>query len=67
VEDANLSAETPTGARARLGEHEAGTADFRQALAAIAGGGSKLGVPFYEGLLAELEAANWDEAAEKAC
>jgi class 3 adenylate cyclase/predicted ATPase len=43
-------------ASARLGDRETGIADFRQALADWSGQGNKLLLPFYEGLLAELEA-----------
>ena len=43
-------------ARARLGDRESGSAEFRLALAEYAGQGNKLFLPFYKGLLAEIEA-----------
>lgn len=50
-------------ARAQLGERETGTTDFRAALAAYAEG-SRAGVPFLTGLLAQLDAeGNEIEAA----
>ena len=42
-------------ARARLGDREAGVAALRQAIAAYTDQGNKLYVPFYQGLLAEIE------------
>ena len=43
-------------ARAKLGDRDAGSAEFRQALADYASQGNKLLLPFYRGLLAEIEA-----------
>ena len=43
-------------ARARLGDRVTGMAELRQALAAYAEQGNKLYAPFFQGLLAELEA-----------
>ena len=43
-------------ARAKLGDRDAGSAEFRQALAEYASQGNKLFLPFYRGLLAEIEA-----------
>jgi predicted ATPase len=43
-------------ARARRGDRETGVADLRQALAAHTETGNKLHVPYFQGLLAELEA-----------
>jgi predicted ATPase/class 3 adenylate cyclase len=43
-------------ASARLGDRETGIAELRQGLVAWSGEGNKLLLPFYEGLLAELEA-----------
>jgi predicted ATPase len=45
-----------TVARARRGDRETGVADLRQALAAHTETGNKLHVPYFQGLLAELEA-----------
>ena len=42
-------------ARAKLGDRDAGSAEFRQALANYATGGNKLALPFFRGLLAEIE------------
>ncbi len=51
-------------ARARRGDRERGATDLRQALAAHADTGNKLHVPYFQGLLAELEAeAGSKEAA----
>jgi predicted ATPase len=44
-------------ARARLGAHETGIAELRQALTALIGQGNKLHIPHYQGRLAEIEAA----------
>ena len=49
-------------ARARLGDRATGMAELRQALAAYAGQGNKLFAPFFQGRLAELEAAGQDAA-----
>ncbi len=43
-------------ARARLGDREAGVAEFREALETYTGQGNKGHVPLHQGLLAELEA-----------
>jgi class 3 adenylate cyclase/predicted ATPase len=43
-------------ARAKLGDWDAGLAEFRQAVAQWAGQGNKVQLPFYRGLLAEIEA-----------
>ncbi len=43
-------------ARARLGDRETGAAELRQALVEYTGQGNKVYVPFYQGLLAEIEA-----------
>jgi len=52
-------------ARAKLGDRDAGSVDFRQALAGYASQGNKLRLPFYRGLLAEIEAERGDvEAAQ---
>jgi predicted ATPase len=50
-------------ARARLGDREVGVTEFRQALAAYREQGNKLWVPFYRGLLAEIEAEDQDADA----
>jgi adenylate cyclase len=42
-------------ARAKLGDRDAGSTAVRQALAGFASGRSKLLLPFYRGLLAEIE------------
>jgi predicted ATPase len=47
-------------ASARLGDRVAGTTELRHALAAYVDQGNKLHVPFYQGLLAELEAEGQD-------
>jgi class 3 adenylate cyclase/predicted ATPase len=56
----NAAAVSGAWARAWLGDRDAGTADFRQALAALIGAGSRINVPFIEGSLAELEAEGED-------
>ena len=43
-------------ARAKLGDRDAGSAELRQALADYASQGNKFYLPFYQGLLAEIEA-----------
>jgi class 3 adenylate cyclase/predicted ATPase len=45
-----------TWARARLGKPNEGVAEFRQAIAAFASEGNRFYLPFYQGLLAEIEA-----------
>jgi predicted ATPase len=50
-------------ASARLDGRETGATELRQALAAYADQGNKLLVPFYQGLLAEIEAQSDTEAA----
>jgi predicted ATPase len=50
-------------ARARLGARETGIAELRQALTAYIGQGNKLGVPGYQGRLAEIEAGMGDAEA----
>ena len=50
-------------ARAKLGDRDAGSAELRQALADYAGQGNKLLLPFYRGLLAEIEAEAGDAEA----
>ena len=50
-------------ARAKLGDRDAGSAEFRQALAEYASQGNKLLLPFYQGLLAEIEAEGGDAEA----
>ena len=47
-------------ARARLGDRKIGMAQLRQALAASMEGNEKLGIPRFQGLLAELEAEEQD-------
>ncbi len=42
-------------ARAKVSDRDAGSTEFRQALAEYAGQGNKLSLPFYRGLLAEIE------------
>jgi predicted ATPase len=42
-------------ARAELSDRETGLTEFREALAAFIGQGNRLFVPFYQGLLAEIE------------
>ena len=49
-------------ARAKIGE-DAGTAELRQALADYASQGNKIMLPFYRGLLAEIEAEGGDATA----
>ena len=50
-------------ARAKLGDRDAGSTEFRQALAEYASQGNKLFLPFYQGLLAEIEAEGGDAEA----
>ena len=50
-------------ARAKLGDRDAGSAELRQALADYASQGNKLYLPFYQGLLAEIEAEGGDAEA----
>ena len=50
-------------ARAKLGDRGAGAAEFRQALADYTSGGNRLFLPFYQGLLAEIEADGGDAEA----
>ena len=50
-------------ARAKLGDRGAGAAEFRQALADYTSGGNRLFLPFYQGLLAEIEAGGGDAEA----
>ncbi len=50
-------------ARAKLGDRDAGSAEFRQALAEYASQGNKFWLPFYQGLLAEIEAERGDAEA----
>ena len=50
-------------ASARLDGHETGATQLRQALAAYTDLGSKIGVPFYQGLLAGIEAQSDAEGA----
>ena len=47
-------------ARAQLGDRKIGMAELRQALAARMEGNEKLGIPGFQGLLAELEAEEQD-------
>ena len=47
-------------ARAKLGDRGAGSAELRQLLAGYADQGNKLGLPFYRGLLAEIEVEGGD-------
>jgi predicted ATPase len=47
-------------ARARLGDRETGATELRTALAAFTAQGNKLWVPFFQGLLAEIEAEGQD-------
>jgi len=49
-----------TWARAKLGDRDATSAEFRQALAEYAGQGNKFNLPFYRGLLAEIEIEGGD-------
>jgi predicted ATPase len=50
-------------ARAKLDDRDAGSAEFRRALTDYASGGNKLFLPFYWGLLAEIEAEQGDAEA----
>jgi predicted ATPase len=50
-------------ARAKIGDRDAGSAELRQALADYANQGNKFQLPFYRGLLAEIEAEGGDAAA----
>jgi class 3 adenylate cyclase/predicted ATPase len=50
-------------ARAKLAGRDASLTEFRQALADYASGGNKLFLPFYRGLLAEIEAEGGGEEA----
>jgi class 3 adenylate cyclase/predicted ATPase len=50
-------------ARAKIGNRDAGSAELRKALADYANQGNKIHVPFYRGLLAEIEAEGGDAAA----
>jgi class 3 adenylate cyclase/predicted ATPase len=50
-------------ARAKLGDRDVGSAEFRQALAECAGQGNKFRLPFYRGLLAEIENEGGDAGA----
>ena len=50
-------------ARAKLGDRDAGSTEFRQALADYASGGNRLFLPSYQGLLAEIEAEGGDAEA----
>ena len=47
-------------ARARLSDRETGLKELREAVAAFIGQGNRLFVPFYQGLLAEIEAERQD-------
>jgi predicted ATPase len=47
-------------ARARLGDRETGSEELREGIAVIAASGTKYWVPFFHGLLAELEAERQD-------
>jgi len=53
-------------ARAKLGDRDAGSVDFRQALEGYASQGNKLRLPFYRGLLAEIDAEGGDVEAARA-
>ena len=53
-------------ARAKLGDRDAGSVDFRQALAGYASQGNKLRMPFYRGQLAKIEAEGGDVEAARA-
>jgi predicted ATPase len=55
TEYAHLGALASTWADARLDNSASGMADLRQALAAYIGLGNKLTLPFFQGLLAEIE------------
>jgi predicted ATPase len=50
-------------ASARLDDHETGAAELRQALAAFTDQGNKVLVPFFQGLLAQIEAQDDAEGA----
>jgi predicted ATPase len=50
-------------ARAQLGERDAGIAELQGGLTAYTEQGNKLYVPFFQGLLAELEAEDQDQGA----
>src|SRR5262249_54175954 len=50
-------------ASARLGSHETGAMQFRQALAAYTDQGNQINVPFYQSLLADIEAQGDAEGA----
>jgi class 3 adenylate cyclase/predicted ATPase len=52
-------------ARARLGDREAGVKELREGLASLADQGSKVHVPFYQGLLAEIEAEMGESALSR--
>ena len=52
--------------RARLGERNPGMTEFRRLLAEYVEQGNKLHLPFFQGLLAELEAGEGGDAAERA-
>ena len=54
----------PSWARARLGQGGIGSTEVREALAAYAGQGNRLYVPFYRGLLAEIEGE--EQSADRA-
>ena len=54
---------TSAWARARLGDRVTGMTELRQALAAYADQGNKSHVPFFQGRLAELEAAGQEAEA----
>jgi predicted ATPase len=58
-----LAALASAWASARLDGRETGATELRQALAAYTDLGSELGVPFYQGLLAEIEAQGDAEGA----
>ena len=57
-----LGALTLAWARAKLGDRDSGSAEFRQALAEYASQGNKF-LPFFRGLLAEIEAERGDAEA----
>ena len=50
-------------ARAKIGDRDASSAELRQALADYANQGNKFQLPFYRGLLAEIEAEGGDATA----
>jgi adenylate cyclase len=50
-------------ARAKIGDRDAGSAELRKALADYANQGNKIHLPFYRGLLAEIEAEGGDATA----